>query len=114
MERLFNEVKPIGDYTPIGSRLEDLLLPYLAQIEAAQKDSREALKRIKPVNYIIITDGVPSEFHSTQYLAPIIPTRIPPTADSPEDVIVVAAERLDKGHFPLSQVRRYSTILYSS
>ena len=72
MEKLFNEVKPIGDYTLIGSRLEDLLLPYLAQIEAAQRDSREALKRIKPVNYVIITDGVPSEFFFS-YMIPSFP-----------------------------------------
>jgi uncharacterized protein YegL len=83
VRRLFNQVKPNGA-TPIGERIESLILPYLARLETAKAAGIEALKRFKPVNYIIITDGAPT--------------------DCPEDVIVSAARRLDEGRFPLSQL----------
>jgi len=83
VKRLFNSIRPAG-LTPIGERLEELMHPYLDRIEAAKAAGPEALKRIKPVNYIVITDGVPS--------------------DDPEAVIVAAARRLDANNFPLSQL----------
>jgi hypothetical protein len=48
----------------MGEKLESLLLEYLSGLEAA-KDKADAgdpsaYKAYKPVNYIVITDGVPS------------------------------------------------------
>ena len=43
-----------------------------------------ALQQIKPVNFLVITDGAPT--------------------DDPESVIVTAARRLDAGRFPINQV----------
>ncbi|KDQ64206.1 hypothetical protein JAAARDRAFT_52188 [Jaapia argillacea MUCL 33604] len=87
VKRLFDSVVPIGT-TPIGEKMEELLLDYLEQLEAA-KDKHDAgdayaLKEVRPVNFIIITDGAPT--------------------DDPEAVIVAAARRLDARHFPLNQV----------
>ncbi|CAE6366257.1 unnamed protein product [Rhizoctonia solani] len=84
--QLFQRVQPRGS-TPTGARLDILLRSYLTSIERAQQeyDSHDPeITGIKPVNYIVITDGAPS--------------------DDPESVIVAAAKRLDKGEFPLSQV----------
>ncbi|CAE6477115.1 unnamed protein product [Rhizoctonia solani] len=83
---LFKRVQPRGS-TPTGARLDMLLRSYLTSIERAQQefDSHDPeITGIKPINYIVITDGAPS--------------------DDPESVIVAAAKRLDKGEFPLSQV----------
>lgn len=84
---LFSDVRPLG-LTPIGERLEGLLSDYLRDLERAQrqhdKGDPSALKKIKPVNFIVITDGCPT--------------------DDPESVIVAAARRLDAKHFPLTQV----------
>ncbi|KAL4267402.1 VWFA domain-containing protein [Pleurotus pulmonarius] len=84
VNRLFNSVRP-GGISLIGEKLEELLLQYLDMIEAA-KDSGDpaTLKAIKPTNFIVITDGVPT--------------------DDPESVIVNAAKRLDARGFPLSQL----------
>jgi len=73
---LFADVTPRG-LTFIGDKLETLLRNYLTNIEHANAT-------IKPVNYIVLTDGHPT--------------------DDPEDAIVMAAKRLDKGDFPLTQV----------
>lgn len=84
VDRLFKEVRPKG-VTPIGDRLETLLRDYLDRLEAAHKSgSTEAIKKLKPINYIIITDGAPT--------------------DDPESVIVQAARRLDAKHFPINQL----------
>ncbi|KAI6100128.1 hypothetical protein F5141DRAFT_969010, partial [Pisolithus sp. B1] len=87
VEALFGHVRPLG-LTPIGERLEGLLSDYLRNLERAQrrhdKGDSSALKQIKPVNFIVITDGCPT--------------------DDPESVIVAAARRLDAKHFPLTQV----------
>ncbi|KAI6042826.1 hypothetical protein EDC04DRAFT_2866592 [Pisolithus marmoratus] len=87
VEELFRHVEPDG-FTPIGERLESLLSDYLRNLERAQRrherGDSSALKRIKPVNFIVITDGCPT--------------------DDPESVIVAAARRLDARHFPLTQV----------
>ncbi|KAF9462031.1 hypothetical protein BDZ94DRAFT_1310049 [Collybia nuda] len=81
VQKLFSRVKPSGA-TPIGTKLEDLLLGYMSRIEKAKLSEGEA--QIKPVNFIIITDGA--------------------ATDDPESVIVANAKRLDKGYFPLAQV----------
>jgi hypothetical protein len=64
------------------------LLNYLSGLEHA-KEMAEAgdnslFQQIKPVNFLVITDGAPS--------------------DDPETVIVAAARRLDAGNYPMSQV----------
>lgn len=47
--------------TPLGKRLDDLLRDYMERIDAARLVSREALKAVKPINIIVITDGEPCE-----------------------------------------------------
>ncbi|QRV79163.1 von willebrand factor type A domain protein [Ceratobasidium sp. AG-Ba] len=81
VKRLFDYVRPNG-ITPTGQKLEELLLDYMARLEEAA--SLEVPTLIKPVNFIVITDGAPT--------------------DDPESVIVSIARRLDAGHFPLMQV----------
>lgn len=53
--------------TPIGEKLEVLLLNYLSGIEHAQElaeaGDSSLLRRIKPVNFLVITDGAPSKQH---------------------------------------------------
>ncbi|KAL1939967.1 hypothetical protein VTO73DRAFT_9302 [Trametes versicolor] len=84
IRRMFDSVVPRGA-TPIGERLEDLMLYYLNELDAAKESGGvAAVKKLKPVNYIIITDGVPT--------------------DDPAAVIAAAAKRLDDGHYPLTQV----------
>jgi hypothetical protein len=87
VNRLFDRVQPRG-ITPIGGKLEELLLAYLANLETAKAreigGDTKAMRAIKPVNYIVLTDGAPT--------------------DDPEDVIVTAARRLDRGNFPTTQV----------
>jgi len=68
--------------TPIGDKLEELLLDYLLRLEQTLVDP--ASPRVKPINFIVITDGAPT--------------------DDPESVITTAARRLDNNNFPLSQV----------
>lgn len=65
MKRQFDSVVPQG-ISLIAEKLEELLNDYLSTLEAA-KDAKErgslhAMEGIKPVNFIIITDGVPSMF----------------------------------------------------
>ncbi|OSD04552.1 hypothetical protein PYCCODRAFT_1354384, partial [Trametes coccinea BRFM310] len=84
VQRIFNSVAPHGA-TPIGEKLEELLLFYLKSLDAANEaGGLTAVKAIKPVNYIVITDGAPT--------------------DDPASVIAAAAKRLDDGRYPLSQV----------
>lgn len=83
---LFTRVQPRGS-TPTGARLDTLLRAYLSTLERTQREFDTVdpeVTGIKPINYIVITDGEPS--------------------DDPESVIVAAARRLDKGDFPLSQL----------
>ncbi|RDB26559.1 hypothetical protein Hypma_005612 [Hypsizygus marmoreus] len=65
---VFNSVQPRGG-TPLGSRMGVLLADYLARLKKDQS--------IKPVNYIVITDGEPTDGNML------------------EDVIVRAAGKLD-------------------
>lgn len=86
MRTLFSSVRPSGS-TPTGARLDALMRPYLTSIERALEDYDSTdpdVTGIKPINYIVITDGAPT--------------------DAPEDVIVAVARRLDRGDFPLSQL----------
>ncbi|KAN0064167.1 hypothetical protein ACQY0O_003334 [Thecaphora frezii] len=84
--RVFDAIEPEGT-TPTGTRLEILLLEYMDRIEdykdrvaRGQDPGPEPKKR----NYIIITDGSPT--------------------DDPESVIVACARRLDQRNFPLAQI----------
>lgn len=75
VEAIFNTVRPLGG-TPTGTRLGHILKPYLAQLEESlerQAHGHEAT--VKPLNIIVITDGVPS--------------------DDVETIIVSAAKKLD-------------------
>lgn len=64
------------------------MLEYLENIERAKqlKDAGqpESFALIKPIDFIIITDGLPM--------------------DDPKSVIINAAKRLDAGNWPLGQV----------
>ncbi|KAH0541526.1 hypothetical protein FGG08_004001 [Glutinoglossum americanum] len=74
--RIFENVRPQGG-TPTGVRLNHILRPYLARY-AANPDAT------KPLNIIVITDGVPS--------------------DDVESVLINAAKKLDKADAPAWQV----------
>ena len=75
VERLFNAVHPVGG-TPTGTRLQHILKPYLLQLEdALERTAHGHDVTVKPLNIIVITDGVPT--------------------DDVESVIVQAAKRLD-------------------
>ncbi|KAF7975640.1 hypothetical protein HWV62_9087 [Athelia sp. TMB] len=80
IESAFQLVKPSGG-TPIGRVLDVLLGQYM---DTAEEAKANGLGSGKPANFIIITDGEPT--------------------DSPEDVILEIAHRLDVGRFPLSQL----------
>ena len=79
VQRIFETVRP-GGGTFTGSKLDAILKPYLRQCEANQAN----LDNVKPLNIIVITDGVPS--------------------DDPEAVIVSYAKKLDKIDAPMWQV----------
>ncbi|KZT42927.1 hypothetical protein SISSUDRAFT_1040804 [Sistotremastrum suecicum HHB10207 ss-3] len=88
IERLFDSVRPMG-ITPTGEKLEDLLLAYMLKLERWKEiqfidNDIKKEEVIKPINYIVITDGAPT--------------------DDPESVIVSVARRLDAGNWPLTQV----------
>jgi len=87
VKNLFDHVQPNGA-TPIGGKLEEFLLRYMDKLENAKAQElagdHTAMKTVKPVNYIVLTDGA--------------------STDDPEDVIVTTARRLDRGNFPVTQV----------
>jgi uncharacterized protein YegL len=74
---IFSSVTPRGG-TPTGTRLSQILKPYLERVEAMAKGNTTANPDliVKPLNIIVITDGVPS--------------------DDVESVIVNAATKLDR------------------
>ena len=75
VEAIFNTVRPLGG-TPTGTRLNHILKPYLAQVEESlERQGHGNDATVKPLNIIVITDGVPS--------------------DDVETTIVSAARRLD-------------------
>ena len=59
VQRLFNSVQPCG-MTPIGERLDRLLRAYMKRLDAAKANGQE--DTIRPVNFIILTDGTASEY----------------------------------------------------
>ncbi|KAJ7895704.1 hypothetical protein B0H13DRAFT_1718964 [Mycena leptocephala] len=79
VEDVFNKVTPTNS-TPMGRKLQSLLESYLAALE-----NNPDLKR---VNYIVITDGAPTDRGETE----------------PELVIVNAAKELDSRNALMSQV----------
>ncbi|KAG6373860.1 hypothetical protein JVT61DRAFT_6012 [Boletus reticuloceps] len=87
VRHLFRHVQPEGP-TPIANKLDILVGDYVDKLERAgrrkHKGDALALRQIKPVNFIVITDGVPT--------------------DEPMDSIVSLARRLDHEHVPLAQV----------
>jgi hypothetical protein len=108
VEELFAQIRPRG-VTPIGEKLEELLRAYLSRLEAAHDSGN--IKAIKPVSYLVITDGAPSSY--LEYL--FYSTRLSrSSADDPESVIVQAARRLDARHFPITQVRNHICLIYRS
>ena len=75
VESIFNSIRPLGG-TPTGTRLHHILKPYLAQVEESiERQTHGQEVSVKPVNIIVITDGVPS--------------------DDVESIIVQAARKLD-------------------
>ncbi|MBE3049556.1 VWA domain-containing protein [Candidatus Bathyarchaeota archaeon] len=79
VEGLFGSVRPSGG-TPTGTRLQHILKPYLQLLER----NKDTIENIKPVNVIVITDGVPS--------------------DDVEGVLLLAAKKLDRLEAPPYQV----------
>jgi uncharacterized protein YegL len=76
---IFARVRPQGG-TPTGTRVHNILKPYLAKLEAEMAAGKE----MKPLNLIVLTDGVPS--------------------DDVEAVLLSAAKKLDKLDAPPYQV----------
>lgn len=80
VQRIFREVEPHGA-TPIGRRLHAILSPYIKNVRSCTYSKNELPK---PMNIIVITDGIPT--------------------DDPESVIVRAARELDILEAPSWQV----------
>ena len=76
---IFERVRPQGG-TPTGIRIHNILKPYLAKLESEIAQGRE----FKPLNLIVLTDGVPS--------------------DDVESVLLSAAKKLDKLDAPPFQI----------
>ncbi|KAF9226894.1 hypothetical protein BS17DRAFT_776296 [Gyrodon lividus] len=87
VRQLFQHVQPHGP-TPIAHKLELLVGDYINKLEKAtrRKHRRDplTLNQIKSINFIVITDGAPT--------------------DEPLDSILALARRLDSGNYPLTQV----------
>lgn len=85
IERIFTTTRP-GGMTPTGTRLNHILKAYLRHYEAAigRAGGDPDATDIKPINIIMITDGVPS--------------------DDPESVLLSVAQKLDKLEAPPHQV----------
>ena len=76
---IFERVRPQGG-TPTGTRVHNILNPYLAKLEKVMGEGKE----VKPMNLIVLTDGVPS--------------------DDVESVLLSAAKKLDRLDAPPFQV----------
>jgi uncharacterized protein YegL len=75
VDAIFKEVRPLGG-TPTGTRLNQIMKPYLRELEVSiERQAQGREPTVKPMNIIVITDGVPS--------------------DDVESVIVSAAKKLD-------------------
>ncbi|KAH7132800.1 hypothetical protein EDB81DRAFT_695843 [Dactylonectria macrodidyma] len=79
VKRIFESVRPSGA-TPTGIRLHSILNPYITNIMRHP----DSIDSIKPVNIIVITDGVPT--------------------DDPESIIISHAHTLDLLNAPPHQV----------
>ena len=79
VQRIFDTVRP-GGGTPTGWKLNKILKPYLSECES----HRHNIEKVKPLNIIVVTDGVPT--------------------DDPESVIANAAKKCDKLDLPPWQV----------
>ena len=77
VQQIFESVRPRGG-TPTGLRLDSILRPYLRQCE------QKGPENCKPINIIVITDGVPT--------------------DDVESPIIAAARKLDKLDAPAWQI----------
>ena len=77
--QIFERVKPCGG-TPTGTRIHSILKPYLAKLEKAKRKGKE----VKPMNLIVLIDGIPS--------------------DDVESVLLSTAKKLDKLDAPPYQV----------
>ncbi|KAG9247720.1 hypothetical protein BJ878DRAFT_532378 [Calycina marina] len=75
---IFERVRPGG--TPTGTRVHNILRPYLAKLEESIGEGKE----LKPMNLIVLTDGIPS--------------------DDVESVLLSAARKLDMLDAPPFQV----------
>lgn len=64
VKELFKRVKPEGGSTPTSKALQNVVEPYLKDLESAYKAKMEkpdaTHKHIKPLNVVILTDGAPS------------------------------------------------------
>ena len=56
--RFFDSVTPTGAI-PIAETLDKLLKSYFSELEKAKAAHRE--DSVKPINYIVLTDGAPSK-----------------------------------------------------
>ena len=75
VQNLFENVRPLGG-TPTGTRLNSILKPYVVELaDSLERQAHGHETTLKPLNIIVITDGVPS--------------------DDVESVIVSAARKLD-------------------
>lgn len=85
VDRIFTSVRP-GGMTPTGTRLNHILKAYLRHYEAAveRAGGDPDATDVKPINVIMITDGVPS--------------------DDPESVLLSVAQKLDRLEAPPHQV----------
>ncbi len=79
VDGLFNRVSPRGG-TPTGTRIDNILEPYLAKLEIELK----AKRKMKWLNLIVITDGVPT--------------------DCIDSILIDAAQKLDRYEARPSQV----------
>jgi hypothetical protein len=75
VDAIFKTVRPLGG-TPTGTRLNQIIKPYLRDLkDSMERQANDREPTVKPMNVIVITDGVPS--------------------DDVESVIVSAAKKLD-------------------
>ncbi|KAB5583657.1 hypothetical protein GE09DRAFT_1050443 [Coniochaeta sp. 2T2.1] len=85
VNRLFETVHP-NKATPTGTRLQNILRPYVKNLETqlAKHGGDAEAAGVKPMNVIVITDGVPT--------------------DDPESVLLGFAKKLDKMDAPPYQL----------
>lgn len=63
VREIFHNVRPWGG-TPTGTRLNNILKPYLTRVQAmteSRPTNTDQNTFVKPLNIIVITDGVPSD-----------------------------------------------------